>query len=189
MSLTEKLNNEAESPLPWDEKTNLDLFKYIRAAKIFPKKGKIRMLDIGSADEGSYFVNRYGKEFPDTKIIYLDNKSFFLKELKHQNKVLANAIQMPFLDESFNITYAGYIIPYGILKDDYLFGNKSYLIAKEAYRVLKPEGLFLFTYGFGDDSQTLKNLSEIGFKRLEHLQRLNALSSSNFFIDTYIAIK
>jgi ubiquinone/menaquinone biosynthesis C-methylase UbiE len=129
-------------------------------------------LDIGSGIYGSDFVNRYGKAFPNTKIVYVDSVPYLLEKLDKPNKVCANGAQMPFPDESFDIAYAGHIISEGVLRNRWHSKDASYKIAREGHRILKPNGLFVFTYTMGDDNQTLDNLSEIGFRELEHLQRI-----------------
>ncbi|MBI4980352.1 class I SAM-dependent methyltransferase [Candidatus Woesearchaeota archaeon] len=150
-----------------------ELFEIIRNSRSFPTKRGVRLLDIGSGNEGSDFVNRYGREFPHVNITYLDSKLLYsLEELDKPNKVCANATQMPFPDESFDIAYAGHIISSGVLTDHWHLKNESYQIAKEGHRVIKPGGLFVFTYCSGDDVETLINLYKIGFKELEHLQRI-----------------
>jgi len=180
MALTNKLGIVADCfPNPNGElyldrltSANNELFERIRTSRRFPIRGNVRMLDVGSGDMSSEFVNRYSIEFPNTEIVYLDSANFLLKELNKPNKVCADATNMPFLDNSFDIAYAGHIISGGIIKEQFHFKDESYKIAKESYRVLKKDGFFIFTYCMGDDTQTLTNLGEIGFKDLEHLQRI-----------------
>jgi SAM-dependent methyltransferase len=169
------------------ESAEEELFAMIKDSKRFPTEGAIRLLDVGSGDEGSYFVNRYGERFPNVEVVYLDSFFSFLKQLDKPNKVCANATQMPFPDGSFDIAYAGYVMSDGILKDHFHFKDESYQIAKESHRILKQGGLFFFTYIMGDDIQTLENLSEIGFKKIEHLQRITWMHGMP--TDTYAVTK
>lgn len=169
------------------ESADRELFKMIRSSVRFPTAGVVRLLDIGSGSDGSDFVNRYGREFPNADITYLDRAPGRLEKLDRPNKVYADATQMPFQDESFDIAYAGYVIPYGVLKNNPFSKDESFRIAKEGHRVIKRDGLFVFTYCMGDDLQTLVNLSEIGFKTLEHLQRLKWYGGLP--ADTYAARK
>lgn len=180
MALTDRLQIVAdcfpdpngEPDLDRLESANRELFERIRSSGRFPTEGAVRLLDIGSGSDGSDFVNRCGKEFPNVDITYLDSAPYLLKKLDRPKKVCANATQIPFPYESFDIAYAGHIISEGILKNHWHLQDKSYRIAKEGYRVIKQGGLFVFTYCRGDDRQTLDNLSEIGFMELEHLQRI-----------------
>ena len=154
------------------ESAKQELFEIIKNSGLFPKEG--RLLDIGSAKEGSDLVNKYCKKFPDISAIYLDFSQSLLREIKDHNKqfICANAVQMPFKDEFFDITHAQGVISAGILRNHPFFGSESYLIAKEAYRVLKPGGWFIFNYSEGDNAQTGHNLSEIEFREAVHLQRV-----------------
>ncbi len=170
------------------ESANQELFEIIRSSGKFPISGSVRLLDIGSGSDGSEFVNRYMKMFPNTEIVYLDSAPCPLEKLDRPHKVCADATNMPFPDESFDIAYAGHIISEGVLKDDYWHSeDDSYRIAREGHRILKHGGLFVFTYCIGDDMQTLTNLSEIGFKELEHLQRIKWYGGIP--TDTYAARK
>mgnify|MGYP001579137556 CR=1 FL=1 len=166
---------------------NDELFKMIRSSRVFPTSGAIRLLDIGAGYKGSDFVNRYGAEFPETRIVYLDLSRNLLKELNKPNKISADAANLPFPDESFDIAYAGSIISEGVVKNNQFTRDESYRIAKEGHRVINNNGLFIFTYVIGDVQQTLDNLSEIGFRDLEHLQRINWYGGMP--TDTYVALK
>jgi ubiquinone/menaquinone biosynthesis C-methylase UbiE len=180
MSLTEILHNMADyarepnSVAAADRvrEANDQLFERIRDSGRFPTEGAIRLLDIGSGMHGSAFVNRYGREFPTTSIVYLDRVHSLLEVLNKPYMVRANAARMPFPDESFDIAYAGYVISSGVVKDCWLSADEPYRIAKEGHRVLKCGGAFVFTYCAGDGRQTLSNLHEIGFGELEHLLRI-----------------
>jgi SAM-dependent methyltransferase len=190
MALTSKLGITSKSrlnslgELDWEnlEPANIKLFEMIRNSGRFPIAPGTRLLDIGSGDKGSDFVNRYAATFPGIEAVYLDNHSPFIERLKFPNKVLADATNMPFQAESFDLAYAGFVISSGVLKKCLGTGDESYRIAKEAHRILKQNGLFVFTYVvgentetifylMGDDSETPANLDEIGFRELEHLQR------------------
>jgi SAM-dependent methyltransferase len=180
MALTEKLRNVVDCfPDPTGdpdlerlEASNDELFEMIRGFGWFPVDGVIRLLDIGSGIRGSDFVNRFEREFSKTEIVYLDFSQNNLEKSIKLDKICANAVQMPFVDGCFDIAYAGHIISEGVLKNHWHFKDNSYRIAREAYRVLKKDGLFIFTYCRGDDARTLVNLWEIGFRGLEHLQRI-----------------
>jgi len=169
------------------ESAEEELFAMIKDSKRFPTEGAIKLLDVGSGYEWSDFVNRYKKEFPNIGVIYLDSFSSHLKKLDKPNKVCAEATQMPFSDESFDMAYAGHVISGGVLKDHWHSKDESYRLTRESHRILKQGGLFIFTYCMGDDIQTLENLSEIGFKKIEHLQRIKWYRGIP--TDTYAAIK
>ncbi len=194
MALTNKLQNiadcypdpEGEPDLNAREYSNEKLFEWIINSGKFPINGA-RLLDIGSGMYGSEFVNRYRKDFPGTKTIFLDSSKFLLDKLDSPNNICADGIQMPFPDETFDLEYAGHIISAGVIKNHFHLNDESYNITKESYRVLKRGGLFVFTYVMGDEAQTLINLSEIGFKNLEHLQRIKWYGGIP--TDTYAAIK
>lgn len=200
MALTDKLNFVVDCFPKGREELDLERLALDRAAdanneliariknnRKFQLNGKVRMLDIGSGDKGSNFVNRYGKEFPKAEITYLDKSEESIKKLNKKNKVPADASNIPFPDNYFDIAYAGAIINSGVLKDNQFSKDESYKIAKETYRVLKDKGLFIFTYVLGDDLQTLSNLSEIGFRELAHLLRIVWYGGTP--IDTYAATK
>lgn len=165
------------------------LFKKIRHRSMRFPKGATLLLDIGSGDKGSDFVNRYGAEFPKTAVVYLDFSRHILEELDRPNRVCANAAQMPFLDESFDIAYAGHVINEGVVKHHWFSRDTPFWIAKEAYRVLRPGGLFVFTQvNVGSpDAETLTNLFLMGFRNLMHLQRIS--SYYGISTDTYAARK
>lgn len=195
MALTSKLgivvdcfpNPNGEPDLNRLKSANKELFEMIRASNRFPTNRQTRLLDVGSGSSGSDFVNRYDTEFPGVEIVYLDSSAILLRKLDKQNKVCADAIKMPFQDESFDIAYAGYIISEGVLKDHWHVKDESYRIVKEGYRVLKKGGLFIFTYCMGNDVQTLTNIHEIGFGNLKHLQRIKWYAGIP--TDTYLVRK
>jgi ubiquinone/menaquinone biosynthesis C-methylase UbiE len=176
MSLTNKLgsvidcghNSDGTPDSAGVEVAKQQLFEIIKNARLFPKKGNL--LDIGSGKKGTYVVNRLGKEFPRLNITYLDSELPFLKNLNKNNKICANASKMPFKDESMDIAYAMHVLR--ILRDYPFFGSESYLIAKEAYRVLKPGSWLIFNCGGGNAAQTFENLLEIGFREAVLLQRV-----------------
>jgi SAM-dependent methyltransferase len=163
------------------------LFYRIKTSGRFPTTGKVRILDVGSGMNGSDFVNRYGEMFPNAELVYLDRCQTLLKKLDRPHKVCSDATNMPFSNETFDITYAGYVVSSGILKNHSCTRDESYRIAKENYRVLKQNGLFIFTYCMGDGAQTLNNLLEIGFRELGHLQRIKW--QGGIPTDTYAARK
>ena len=150
------------------EKERLEI---IKKSGLFPKEGKL--LDIGSGKYGSDLVNKYCKEFLDISAMYLDVSLPLLRKVKDHNKkfICADAIKMPFKDESIDIAYSE-IIPAGVLRNHPFFGSESYLIAKEAYRVLKPGSWLIFNCGGGNAAQTFENLLEIGFREAVRLQRV-----------------
>lgn len=158
------------------------LVEYV--SQMFPDK--IKLLDIGCGQKGSAFINEYTQRH-SAEATYLDNDKFGLRKLKKPRKVHADAVKMPFTDDSFDIAYAGYVIASGILKDHFHTKDDSYRLAKEAHRVIRPEGLFMFTYVTGDDRQTLDNLEEIGFREVKHL--LRTLWMRGIPTDTYAARK
>lgn len=174
------------------ESAKRELFERICSDKRFPSAGYI--LDIGSGNKGSDFVNRYALHYPEMVSIYLDHLKCQVDELDKQNKVLASATDIPFLDEKFDIAFDGGVIPFGILKESWVGEKISYDIVKETYRVLKQGGLFVFNhvpggigYALENDHKTLANLAEIGFKDLDHLQR--TLWAEGVPTDTYVVRK
>jgi SAM-dependent methyltransferase len=165
-----------------------NLFRRIRNSSNFSKRGNTKLLDLGSSDKGSKFVNRYSKEFPNVNIFYLDSHIPFLQKSEKLNKIGADGISLPFKGRTFDVVYVGDVINEGIVKDGFNFGNQSYRIGCESYRVLKEDGLFVFTQdSSGDKTQTVINLNEIGFSELIHLQRLLCYAGSSS--DTFVAIK
>ena len=167
---------DGEPDLDRMSSANEELIELIRNSRRFPTEGNVRLIDIG-----------YGRAFPNSEVVYLDSAQFLLDELDRPNKVCADATQIPFPDNSFDIAYAGHIISEGVLKDHWHSKDESYRIAREGHRVLKRGGLFVFTYCMGNDAQTLTNLSEIGYKELEHLQRIKWFKGIP--TDTYAAKK
>lgn len=162
------------------------LFQMIRRSREFPRRKGSWLLDMGSGDKGSYFVHRYGQEFPDVTAMYLDCSHLLISDLDKPLRVCADAIRMPFPDGYFDIVYAGHIINGGVL-ENCLTGVDSCLMAKEAHRILKKGGGFIFTYSPGNDDQTRANLFTIGFKGLNHLLRVNWMYGIP--TDTYLARK
>lgn len=195
MALTHKLGIVADAwpdpngqpDLKKREAADTKLFRVIRNSGKFPISKGVKLLDIGSGWDGSPFVNRYEKEFPNVEVVYLDFMQSSIDKLNKPNKLCANATQMPFPDESFDMAYTSGVITEGILKNHWDSKDESYRIVKETYRILKQGGLFIFTYCMGDDRQTLANLSEIGFGELEHLQRIKWFQGIP--TDTYFARK
>ncbi len=152
---------------------------------------KKRLLDIGCGVNGSIFVNRASELIPEMDVIYLDSFKQVLDFLKKPHKVRANATNLPFTANTFDCAYAGNVINRGILLNDNLPGlepNETYKIAEEAMRVLRPGGLFRFTYTtWNNDQQTRENLNRIGFSELEHLLRTRWFGGAP--TDTYVTRK
>lgn len=169
------------------DSANDKLIYMVKKSGSFPIDGKVRIIDIGCGMEGSDFVNRYREVFPQVKTFYLDSSYNRIEKLKRNNKVCADATQIPFSDESFDIAYFGNVISEGILKNHWYSKDISFRIAKECHRILKQRGLFIFTYTMGDKDKTLTNLSEIGYKELKHLQKI--LWFKGISTDIYSAIK
>ncbi len=220
MALTEKLGIVVDTwaltqkgfDLTREREATDEVFEAIRTSPDFPKSERTRLLDVGSCSKGSSFVNRYGEEFPNVEITYLDNYEPFIAALNKPNKVCADATAMPFPDEHFDIVYTNGVIANGILKRDesmlerlkkrrrdgsliYIhkteidaaMPDRSYRIAKEAYRISKKRGLFIFALVEADEEETKRNLTEIGFGELRHL--LREKWCGGWATDTYLARK
>ncbi|MFZ5955376.1 MAG: hypothetical protein ACOYT4_03040 [Nanoarchaeota archaeon] len=107
--------------------------------------------------------------------------------------IVRDCSKYPFCNSSnsFDIAYAGYLIE-ELFNEDLslklndklkkLFGDgltiksikghdESYDIIKETYRILKKNGLFIFTYH--NKIETLNQLSKIGFREFDYLQRID----------------
>jgi len=171
------------------EAANRKLFEYVRSSGRFPISPGTKILDIGCASDGSDFIEGYIRNFPGVEAYYLSINPDVIKRLKFPNKVVADAAAMPFDDEIFDLAYAGGIFPYGVSKNIpdfavFYYGEEAgkdhpYKIAKEAYRVLKKNGLFVFDYA---GEETFVNLTEIGFIELELVQTQHILKLYQYLI-------
>ncbi len=166
------------------EEAEEKLIQYIREQRILlidqPKR---KLIDIGSGSNGSPFVNRYAEEFPEVDVTDLDSDAETLVNLAEQGKKVlhADAAAIPLPDNSFDIVYTN-LTKMGILRD-----NRCYEFAKEAHRILVPNGLFVFVYCGGNDSITERNLFRLGFEFPEHIQRI--IWAQGMPDDTYTAAK
>lgn len=145
------------------------LFAMIREkGKLLSDMSGIRMLDIGAGGEGSFFVNRYVQEFGGTEVVYLDNCRELLTELEKSGRVLADAQETPFADDSFDIGCA-----FGIIAGHIRPSEEPYAIVKEARRIIRPGGFLIFDHSPSEnDPKTRASLNELGFLEIEHLQRV-----------------
>lgn len=188
-------NQKGEPDLDRLESANIAIAEYVVRSQQYLGKQSISkkvLLDIGCGNAGSDLVNRVSDMVSDMNVVSLDSSQYSLDKLHKPNKVHADATNIPFHSNSFDFAYAGHVINSGVLLNGRTFFDKnpdeSYRIAAEAMRVLKPGGLFIFTYIPGrNDRQTLENLSEVGFNQLEHLLRI--LWFAGVPTDTYAARK
>jgi SAM-dependent methyltransferase len=148
---------------------NNQLFRIIKdKEKVLSNMQRKRMLDIGAGGEGSFFVNRYVQEFGGTEVVYLDNCRELLTELEKSGRVLADAQETPFADDSFDIGCA-----FGIIAGHIRPSEEPYAIVKEARRIIRPGGFLIFDHSPSEnDPKTRSSLNELGFKEIEHLQRV-----------------
>lgn len=139
----------------------------IEAIKKYHPRNIASILDIGTAD--GLMLSQIKTEFPRAKCIGLE----YSKELidLNQNKsikiIQGNAQILPFPDNSFDITIATAII-------EHL--NQPMKMLKEAYRVLKKEGVIILTT---PDPFWDKIAQKIGYQEKEYHNRLFNLRKLN----------
>ena len=132
------------------------------------------ILDIGSGSTGSAFVNRLVKENKWVNPVYIDiDLEGRIPKRVRGRCCEADAMSLPFRDESFDLAYAGGIIAGGIRDSSlYFWQVNPYNLVAEAYRVLKPRGALIFHVGKEmDRPATSRNLRDIGFTGIEHMIR------------------
>jgi len=156
-----------------------------KRGNILPDKQDDLILDIGSSEKGSDFVNSYAKRFKKTPV-YLDRKQDELKRMGKNKRVCGNALGMPFHDNTFGIAYAGEIPEIATIID---YENSEGLL-KEISNVLKPGGLFVFNH-YSDDSEgndeddekMLEYFDMVGLGNVQHLQRI--ITEKEVVMDVY----
>ncbi|MEK7730154.1 MAG: class I SAM-dependent methyltransferase [candidate division KSB1 bacterium] len=123
------------------------LYSFIRAAPLFhqllraEKNRLARVLQLAPPpklhlDIGSGTGDSLSLFHASPRLVCLDASLAMLRRLAHQPKLLAHAEHLPFAACSFDLVSALGVLEY--VKDEARFFN-------EAFRVLRPEGFFLFT--------------------------------------------
>jgi len=101
-----------------------------------------------------------------------------LKKLNQENSINSDGCQIPFVDGCFDLVYLGFPPKRnnGITK-----GSLVYEMAFESRRVLKPSGVFLFTYKGDKPKETFSSLEEMSFKRVKRILRVHMYKISDIY--------
>jgi len=141
-----------KSPAEYDavailaQKMGSELLQRLEVVALKPKK----ILDIGSGT--GFYLPQLKKKYPDATLIPLDVHFPLLQFARSQKRmtqgICANTIRLPFKTHSIDLLIANLVLPWCSLEKT----------LSEWYRVLKPEGLLIFT-SLGPD--TLKQIPHI----------------------------
>jgi|SRR3989344_2798606 len=119
--------------------------------------GHVNLLSMGSLPP---FIQPYASQ-PHVTVYSLDTRLPLVQQPRH---IYAKPSEMPLGNETFTVVYAGHFLPTGIRKNE-----QSYSIAREAYRVLRRGGLFIFKSH--SDEETTVQLYALGFHHISHFPR------------------
>ena len=144
----------------------------------FPNEGNIKVLDLGCGPYGSDFVN-WLSIFERIFVVYLDIRYNSLKELNRENSINSDGCQMPFVDGCFDLVYLGFPPRRneGIAK-----GSLTYGMVSESRRVLKPSGVFMFTYKGDKPKETFSSLGEMSFTKVKRVLRVHMYKTSDIYV-------
>ncbi len=147
----------------------MDIFWRLKLLKLMPKDGYI--LDVGSGTGRLFDLYRGG-----ARIISLDITLEMLKLNRNMgNKLLGSGVDMPFQDERFDGIMSAFVLRN-------LPDTMKYF--KEAYRVLKPDGIVANLDAFPEERWYIKPWFSLYFYEL--MPKLgNSLSAGNSY--TYLA--
>ena len=149
----------------------------LRAEQQFlPKTETLRILDLGCGHKGSIAVTAIEAVRPKTDATYLDQNENAIKELKKPRKVCADAIKTGLPSESFDMIAAFDVVAGGIINRRIYGHCKPVAIAKEACRLLAPQGIWVFNVVAIDADVLHKsqaNLLKAGFSALDYIGRVD----------------
>jgi SAM-dependent methyltransferase len=141
------------------------------------------MLDVGCSYTGSCSARAYRNLFPQTVTFLIDEKLAPLQfEHGSDKKICAEAQHLPIKSGSFGSVNASYlpgVAKMGVSSPPHIF--------REIYRILAPDGIFLFNCGCCESSEDLRDaVYGAGFSYLHHLGRIEKDGDP---VDLFAAIK